>query len=156
MANSRTLVQDNDARLLQLRNHGAGAVTRRLDDTDPLVDNGLRVGAVVGRVERGQQGDVYGEGVLGQRAALADLLLEVVGRREDQRRDDAQTAGVGDCGGELGVAYVLFGGERGRRVSVCRCWLVVSWPRGFLLWGNIPSCLLARPGLKGYRLVRVQ
>lgn len=95
--------------LLELGDDGAWAVARGLDDADALVDDGLSVGAVVWRVDGGQEGDVDGEGVLGQGAALLDLLAEVLGRGEDEGGDDAQAAGVGDGGGEFGVADVLDG-----------------------------------------------
>lgn len=112
MANGGALVHHDDARLLQLRNDRPRAVAGGLDHLDALIDDGLCVRAVVGRVERGQQRNVDAEGVLGQGPALLDLLAQVGGRGEDQRRDDAQAAGVGDGGGELSVADVL-----GREVS---------------------------------------
>lgn len=112
MANGRALVQHDTPGLFQLRNDRAGAVTSRLDDADPFVNDGLGVGAVVWGVERGQQGDVDGKGVLGESAALLDLLAEVCWRGEDEGGDDAQTACIGDGGGEFGVADVLDEGVR--------------------------------------------
>lgn len=111
VADGGALVQDDAAGLFQLGDDGAGAVAGRLDNGDALVDDGLGVGAVVGGVERGQEGDVDGEGVLGQGAALLDLGAQVGGGGEDEGRDDAQAARVGDGGGEFGVADVLDDGD---------------------------------------------
>lgn len=108
MANGGTLVQHDTAGLFELGNDGPGAVPGRLDNVDPFVDDGLGVGAVVGGVERGEEGDVDAKGVLGEGAALLDLLAELRGRGEDEGRDDAQAAGVGDGRGEFGVADVLY------------------------------------------------
>lgn len=119
VADGGALVQDDAAGLFQLGDDGAGAVAGRLDDVDALVDDGLGVGAVVGGVERGQEGDVDGKGVFGQGAALLDLLAEIGGRGEDEGRDDAQAAGVGDGGGECGVADVLDGNDDGVRWMGC-------------------------------------
>lgn len=107
MTDGSALVKNNTPSLLQLRDDGAGAVARGLDDLDALINDGLGVGAVVRRVERREKGDVDAKGVLGQGSALLDLLAQVGGRGEDERRDDAQAAGVGDGGGELSVADVL-------------------------------------------------
>lgn len=107
MANGGALVQHDAPGLLQLRNDRAGTVPRRLDDLDALVDDSLRVRAVVWRVDGREQCDVHAERVLGHGPALLDLLAQVGGRGEDQCGDDAQAAGVGDRGGELSVADVL-------------------------------------------------
>lgn len=100
-------MQHDAAGLFQLGNDGARAIASRLDDADALVDDGLGIGAVVGRVERGQERNVDAKGVLGHGAAACDFLAQVGGRGEDEARDDAQSAGVGDGGGEFGVADVL-------------------------------------------------
>lgn len=101
VADGGALVQDDDAGGLELADDGAGRVTGGLDDLDALVDDGLRVGRVVGRQHGGQQRQVDGEGVLGQGAAALDLGAEGLGGGEDEGRDDAQTAGVGDGRGEV-------------------------------------------------------
>lgn len=119
VADGRALVQHDAPGLFELRDNGARAVACRLDDPDALVDDGLGIGAVVWGVERGQKGDVHAEGVFGQGAALLDLLTEVLGRGEDEGGDDAQATGVGDGGGEFGVADILDdGGGRGQRCQI--------------------------------------
>lgn len=107
MANRCALVQHDTSGLFQLGNDGPRAIAGRLDDVDAFVDDGLGVGAVVWGVKRGQEGDVDGEGVLGQGAALLDLLAEFRGGGKDEGGDDAQAACVGDGGGEFGIADVL-------------------------------------------------
>lgn len=97
VADGSALVQDDDAGLLELGDDRAGAVAGRLDDLDALLDDGVSVGAVVRRDHGGQQRHVDSEGVLGHGAAPPDLLAQLVWGREDEGRDDAQPAGVGDC-----------------------------------------------------------
>lgn len=106
VADGGALVQDGDARGLELADDGAGRVAGRLDDAHALVDDGLRVRRVVGRQHRRQQRQVDGERVLGQRAAALDLGAQGLGRGEDEGRDDAQAAGVGHGRGEVGGADV--------------------------------------------------
>lgn len=112
------LVQYDTPGLLELPDDWPGAVAGRLDDVDALVDDGLGVGAVVGRVEGRQEGDVDAEGVLGQRPALLDLFAQVGGRGEDEGRDNAEPAGVGDGARQLGVPDVL---EQDLGVSISSC-----------------------------------
>lgn len=69
----RALVDHDAARGLEAPDDGARAVARRLDDADPGVDDGRRVGVVIGWVERREQRDVHAEGVWGQGAAFRDL-----------------------------------------------------------------------------------
>lgn len=87
MADGGTLVQHDAPGRLQLLDNGARAVPRRLDDGDALVNDGLGVGSVVGRVERWQEGDVHAEWVLGHGPAPLDLLAQV-GRRGEQQPCD--------------------------------------------------------------------
>ncbi|KAJ3493361.1 hypothetical protein NLG97_g4784 [Lecanicillium saksenae] len=63
-------------------------------------------GEVVRGHHGGQQGHVDGEGLLGEGAAAADLVAEGGGRGEDERGDDAETAGVGDGRGQVGGTNV--------------------------------------------------
>lgn len=113
------LVQYDTPSLLQLPDDWPGAVASCLDDLDALVDDGLGVSAIVRRVEGRQQGDVDAERVLGHRPALLDLLAQVCWGWEDEARDDAKTAGVGDCAGQLGVSDVLEQGARSQYFIVC-------------------------------------
>lgn len=96
VADSSALVENGDARLLELLDDGAGRVTRRLDNVDALVDDGLRIGAVVRRHHGGEERDVDAKGVFGESAASADLVAESSGRGEDEGGDYAQAACVGD------------------------------------------------------------
>ena len=89
MADGRALVQHDDARVLELLNHGARGVARRLYDLDSLLDNHARVGSVVGGDESGEKRDVHGEGLRGQGAAAPDLGAEVLRSGEDERRDNS-------------------------------------------------------------------
>ena len=101
VADAGALVQDGDAGLFELLDDGAGGVTRSLDNVDPLVDDGLGVGAVVRRDESRQKGDIDGKGTVGEGAAAADLVAQGSGRGENEGGDDAQAAGVGDGRGEV-------------------------------------------------------
>lgn len=112
------LMQYDTPGLLELPDDWPRAVAGRLDDVDALVDDGLGVSTVVGRVEGRQEGDVDSEGVLGQFPALLDLLAQVCWRWEDESRDDAKPAGVGDGTGQLGVSDVL---EQEPGVSISSC-----------------------------------
>lgn len=72
----RAFVQHDAAGGFELRDDGAGGVARRFDDAHAFVDDGLGVGVVVGRDERGEEGQVYGEGVRGEVAAAPDFGAE--------------------------------------------------------------------------------
>lgn len=102
VADGGALVQDNDAGLLELRDDGARRVTGRLDNLDALVDDGLRVGGVVGGHHGGQQRHVDGKGLLGEGSASADFVAQRSGRGEDEGCDDAEATGVGDGSGQVG------------------------------------------------------
>lgn len=101
------LVDDDAAGLLEQPDHGARRVARRFHDPDPAVDDGLRVGEVVGRVERGQEREVDAERVRGQDAGAGDFGGQVRGGRLGQGGEDAEAAGVGDGGGEGGESHPL-------------------------------------------------
>lgn len=106
VADGGALVEDDDAGSLELLDDGAGRVAGRLDDADALVNDGLGVRGVVGGHHGGQQGHVDGKGLLGEGAAAADLVAEGGRVGEDEGRDDAEAARVGDGGGEVGCANV--------------------------------------------------
>ena len=50
VADSGALMQHRDARLLELGDDRPGAVTRRLDNTNALINDGLRIGIVYKRL----------------------------------------------------------------------------------------------------------
>ena len=107
MPNRRALVQDDAPSFFQLPDHRPGGVPRRLDDADALGEDGARVGWVVGRRQRRQQRQVDGERLRCERFAFADFGAQRVGTGLRECGDDAEAAGVGDGGGELGVADPL-------------------------------------------------
>lgn len=164
MADGGALVQDNAASGLEFGNDWARAVSGRLDDADAFVDDGLGVGAVVGRVDGGQQGDVDGKGVLCQCATLLDLLAQVGGRGKDEGGDDAQAASIGNRRGKFSVpnmldivCQLLFRFELLKRKGLIWC-LVDEHGVGRITGShaatsaaeaksNIPSCRLAPRGL---------
>lgn len=82
-------MQDGEAGRLELLDDGAGGVAGRFNDADALVNDGLGVGAIVGRDEGGEQGDVDSKGSVGEGAAAADLVAQGGGRGEDEGSDDA-------------------------------------------------------------------
>lgn len=79
VADGGALVEDGDARLLELLDDGAGVVAGSLDDLDALIDDDLGVGTVVGGNHGGEEGQVDTEGVLGHFAASSDFLAQVFG-----------------------------------------------------------------------------
>ena len=66
------------AGLFELADDLAGIRAGGLNDPNALVDDGVRVGAVIGGVDSREDGEVDAEGVLRHGAASADFLPEVV------------------------------------------------------------------------------
>jgi hypothetical protein len=90
-------VEDGETGLLELRGVAGGVASRRGHEAHPLVDDEVDDG----RVADEGLGDVHPEGLVGEIAHLADLVphgIELTGRR----LDDAEGAGVGDGGRQLG------------------------------------------------------
>jgi hypothetical protein len=107
VADRGALVQDDTGRVgfFQLLDDGAWAVAGGFHDADSLFQEDAGVGGVVWGHHGGEEGEVYSEGVRGHGFAAADLFAKVFGCGLGQGRDETQTAGVGDGGGELGVAH---------------------------------------------------
>lgn len=107
MPNRRTLVQNHTrrVRLLQHLDHRARTIARRLHNPDAFLNHHAGVGAVVWRHHGGQESDVDAEGEFGHGSRAADFFAQVFGRGLREGCEDAEAAGVGDGGGELGVAY---------------------------------------------------
>ena len=107
MPDGGALVENDAPGLLQLGNDGAGRVASRLYDLDALVDDDLRVSLVIRRHQRGQQRDVYGEGLAGQFPALAYLLTQSLWLGPNQGRQDAQASRVGNRTCQLCIPDML-------------------------------------------------
>ena len=73
----------------------------------PAVDDGLAVFRVGRRLDRGQDGQVDAERLVGHVAAARDFLGELLRRRLRQRGDQAERAGIGDGRDQLGAADPL-------------------------------------------------
>ena len=77
VADGGAFVQDDAAVGFEELDYGAGTVAGGLDDFDAFVDAHLGVFLVGGCIHRGEEGDVYAEGVGGHPFGLADLISEV-------------------------------------------------------------------------------
>ena len=75
-----TFVQDDATVGFEELDYGAGAVAGGFDDLDTFVDAHLCVFLVGRCVHRGEEGDVYTEGVGGEGFGFANLSAEVFGR----------------------------------------------------------------------------
>jgi hypothetical protein len=89
-------VHDLDAVLLEFGDVFLRLVAGGLDDLDAALDDGLAVFRVRRRLDRGKDGEVDAERLVGQAAAARDFLGEVFRRRLRQRGDEAERAGIGD------------------------------------------------------------
>lgn len=107
MADGCTLVEDDDAGLLQELDDGARGVAGRLDDLDALGDADLGVGGVVRGHEGREEGDVDAKGELCHAAAAGNLCAQGLGGRLGEGGQEAEAAGVGDGRGHLCGADVL-------------------------------------------------
>ncbi len=96
-------VQDLDAVLPELVDMLLGLVAGGLDDLDAGLDDGLAVFGIGRRLDRGQDGEVHAERLVGHVAAAGDFLHQVLGRRLRQGREEPERAGVGDGRGQLGA-----------------------------------------------------
>ncbi len=107
MADAGAFVDDLDAVLLEFGDVFLRLVAGGLDDLDAGLDDGLAVFRIGRRLDRGQNGEVHAERLVGHVAAACDFLGEVFRRRLRQRGDQAERAGIGDGGDELGAADPL-------------------------------------------------
>jgi hypothetical protein len=83
---------------------GLGVAAGGLDDLDPAVHDRPRVLLVRRRVDRGQDGQVHAERLVGEFARALDLAPEVVGRGLGQCGDETEPTGIGDGRDEFGPA----------------------------------------------------
>jgi hypothetical protein len=79
VADCGAFVQNYTAVGFEQFDYGAGTIACGLDDLDALVDADLGVFAVWGCVHRGEEGDIYAEGVRGHGLCFADLFAQVFG-----------------------------------------------------------------------------
>ncbi len=107
VADAGALMDDDDAMGLEVVDMLLGLVAGGLDDLHAALDDGLAVLGVGRRVDGRQDGQVHAEGLVGQLAAALDLGPQGVRRRLGQGGDEAQTAGVGHRGDQLGPADPL-------------------------------------------------
>ena len=70
------LVDDLDARRVQVRHHLLWIAPGRLDDLYAALDDGANVARVVRGIDRGQESEVHADGLVGHLAAAADLVGE--------------------------------------------------------------------------------
>ena len=79
VADRGALVQDHCAVLLEHLYDWAGTVAGCLDDADALIYYDLGVLGVWGWVDRGEEGDVYAEGIFSHGLGFADFFAKVFG-----------------------------------------------------------------------------
>ena len=78
-----------------------------LHDLDAALDDGLAVFRVRRRLDRGKNGQIDAERLVGQAAAACDFFRQILGRRLRQRGDKAERAGIGDRGHQFGASHPL-------------------------------------------------
>ena len=100
-------VDDLDAVLLELGDVFLRLVAGGLHDLDAGLDDGLAIFRVGRRLDRGQDGQVDAERLVGQVAAARDFLGQILRRRLRQRGDQPERAGIGDGRDQLGAADPL-------------------------------------------------
>ena len=96
VAHAGAFVHDHDAVLLEFVDVFLGLVAGRLDDLDTALDDGLAIFRVRRRLDRGKDGEIDAERLVGEAAAARDLFCQVLRRRLRQRGDEAERAGVGN------------------------------------------------------------
>jgi hypothetical protein len=72
-----------------------------------LFDDGLAVFGVGRGLDRGQNGEVDAERLVGEAAAARDLLGQILWRRLGQRGDEAERAGIGNGCDQFGAPHPL-------------------------------------------------
>ena len=107
VADAGAFVHDHDAVLLEFGDMFLRLVAGGLDDLDAALDDRLAIFGVRRRLDRGQDGQVDAERLVGQVAAARDFLGQILRRRLGQRGDEAERAGIGDGGDQFGAADPL-------------------------------------------------
>jgi hypothetical protein len=104
VAHRGALVDHLDAGLVQHRHPLLRVVAGGLHGLHAAVDDRLDVAGVVGRADRGQEGQVHAEGLVGHLAAAADLVGQQFRRALREAGDQTQAAGIRHGSGEFGEA----------------------------------------------------
>ena len=107
MAHRGAFVNDLDAGFVQRGQVFLRVVSGSLHRLDAAVDDGLDVARVIGRADGGQKGEVHAKGLVGHLAAAADLVGQVLRGALGQAGNHAQTACVGDGGGQFGKPHKM-------------------------------------------------
>ena len=103
----RALVDDGHPRALEIGHESLGRAAGGLHDADALLDADADVGRIVRRRQRGHQRQIYGEGLVRQLPAFADLSAQILGRAEGGGGHHAQAARVRHGRDELGLCQPL-------------------------------------------------
>src|SRR3954453_23667665 len=96
-------VHDLDAVLPELVDVLLRLVAGSFDHLDAALDDSGAIFGIRGRLDWGEDGEVDAKRLVGEIAAAGDLLPEVLRCRLGQRRDEAERAGIGDGGDQLGA-----------------------------------------------------
>src|SRR6266404_8483237 len=96
VADAGAFVHDHDAMLLEFVDVFLRLVAGRLDDLDAALDDGPAIFRVGRRLDRGKDGEIDAERLVGEAAAARDLFCQVLGGWLRQRGDEAERAGVGN------------------------------------------------------------
>src|SRR5690606_22879004 len=102
-----TLVDNDDARFLQLGPVLDAAVARGLHHLDATVDDDIDIVFVRWWLDGGKDGHIDAEGLAGHGLAAGNLVAQIFRGGLGEAGEDAQAAGVGDGGGQLGLAHPL-------------------------------------------------
>ncbi len=102
MAHAGALVDHPDPRVLQIWKHRLRIVACGLDHRDPAFDDRADIARIVGRVDRGQEGQVHAEGLVGHVPAARDLVRKVARRLLREPGNDPEPARIRHRRGHFG------------------------------------------------------
>ena len=96
-----------DAGVLEEWQHLRGIVARRFHDFHAALDDDTHQSGIVGRVDRGQEGQVHTERLVGHVLAARDLVGELFRRALRETGDNAETTRIGHRRCHLGKADIM-------------------------------------------------
>jgi len=105
MTHRRAFVDHDDTVLLEMRDVLLRVVACGLHDFDAAVDDCLTVLRIRRRIDRRQNCQIHRERFVGHGTAALDLLAQSIGSRLCQRRQNAESAGVGYGGRQFSAAH---------------------------------------------------